>query len=122
MGISRSGFTALVDAVWNLLPVASRQVHLATTSPGVIKNIQRGTITLGPAVLVNTFTLTPAVNTGKTEISHLGQRVDANVSANVSAHFATVDITGGGTTAQAERGVVVAGANLFVQWQTREEN
>lgn len=57
--------------------------------PGVLKSVQRGTITLGPAANSNTATIT-AVNMAKTELNWLGLETD---DATGSDQFSEVVLT-----------------------------
>lgn len=73
--------SAIARAVWNMVAIASRTVRLDTASPGVIKLIQRGTITIGVGVASNTATIT-AVVTANSVLANLGSYISGGTTDN----------------------------------------
>lgn len=113
----------IAHAVWNLIAVTSRTVEvntktgfsLATSSSGVIKSIQRGTITIAVGG-ANTQTATiTAVVVAKTRLAHLGQTATA---AGATARIALTDTT----TITATRDNAFNANEITVSYEAVEEN
>jgi hypothetical protein len=108
-GVSRSGFQALVNAVWSLGAIASR------TARGV-KTVQHGTISFGTDEASHSSTLGVAVDTTRSVITPLGAEVSENRQESTTFRLAfgsstqvtgTRGLVGGATGASATVGYTV---------------
>lgn len=84
--------------------------------PGVLRSVQRNTITLGAAVTSNTATIT-SVNTAKSELSYLGEQSDEAQNAD---SFAKVVLTNATTVTATRNGGGGAAGTAIVSFEVAE--
>lgn len=111
--------SGIAFAVWNTIALSSRTVFLGTASPGTIKSIQRGTVTITFPNSTATATLSPAVDTNKTELRNTGWKVNLDASIN---HNGIMLILDSSTQVLADAGTNTdaSGESFQATWEVTE--
>lgn len=96
------------------LSLSSGLVSIVSTSIGQIKSIQRGTISLTGATTSATATLSPSVDTAKTELRYCG------VTASLSDYNAKIVLTDGSTITATKIDNSASNGSVVVSWEITE--